>query len=239
MPRCTSCRGSWSSRRCSSIEIVGSSRRSCSCAPPIIVALLLSLLAVAARAELASLRRNPRSRSTPPRGRSASRSSSALTPQQQEQGLMYRRALPADAGMLFVFPEDHVATFWMRNTLIPLDMLFIAADGRIADIHERAVPLSEATISFERAGQGRARGQWRHGPAARHQARRCRAQRRLRQRRRLGPRLCCRVGRLSVLDARAHAACRAIAYAASCSAAAGTRPRARLRRRRAIRSASS
>ena len=71
----------------------------------------------------------------------------ALTPEEQEQGLMYRRELAADAGMLFDFGRVRPAEFWMKNTLIPLDMLFIAADGRIADIHERAVPLSEATIA--------------------------------------------------------------------------------------------
>jgi len=70
----------------------------------------------------------------------------ALTPQQQEQGLMYRRSLAPNAGMLFVLPKIETATFWMKNTLIPLDMLFIAADGHVADIHERAVPLSEALI---------------------------------------------------------------------------------------------
>jgi hypothetical protein len=70
----------------------------------------------------------------------------ALTPAQQQQGLMYRRSMAPDAGMLFVFPEVQPTAFWMKNTLIPLDMLFIAANGRIADIRERAVPLSEATI---------------------------------------------------------------------------------------------
>jgi uncharacterized protein len=70
----------------------------------------------------------------------------ALTPLQQEQGLMFRSSLPADAGMLFIMPDVQVAVFWMKNTLIPLDMLFISADGHIADIHERAVPLSEAEI---------------------------------------------------------------------------------------------
>jgi uncharacterized membrane protein (UPF0127 family) len=70
----------------------------------------------------------------------------ALSPEQQEQGLMFRRTLPADAGMLFDFGDTRPAVFWMKNTLIPLDMLFIGADGHIADIHERAVPLSEATI---------------------------------------------------------------------------------------------
>ena len=70
----------------------------------------------------------------------------AVTPEEQAQGLMFRRALPADAGMLFDLGGSRPATFWMKNTLIPLDMLFIAADGRIAAIHERAVPLSEAMI---------------------------------------------------------------------------------------------
>jgi uncharacterized protein len=70
----------------------------------------------------------------------------AMTPLQQEQGLMYRSSLAPDAGMLFVFADPQVAVFWMKNTMIPLDMLFIAADGHVADIHERAVPMSEANI---------------------------------------------------------------------------------------------
>jgi uncharacterized membrane protein (UPF0127 family) len=71
----------------------------------------------------------------------------ATTPQQQEQGLMFRRELAADAGMLFIFPDVRTAEFWMHDTLIPLDMIFIAADGHIADIHERAVPMSDAVIT--------------------------------------------------------------------------------------------
>jgi hypothetical protein len=70
----------------------------------------------------------------------------ALTPAQQEQGLMFRSKLAPDAGMLFDFGNTAPRGFWMKNTLIPLDMLFIGADGRIVDIHERAVPLSEAVI---------------------------------------------------------------------------------------------
>ncbi|HEX4113459.1 MAG TPA: DUF192 domain-containing protein [Stellaceae bacterium] len=70
----------------------------------------------------------------------------ALTPAQQEQGLMFRAKLASDAGMLFDFGDTAPRGFWMKNTLIPLDMLFIGADGRIVDIHERAVPLSEAVI---------------------------------------------------------------------------------------------
>lgn len=70
----------------------------------------------------------------------------ALTPDQQEQGLMFRSHLAPDAGMLFVVARPQIMTFWMHDTLIPLDMLFIAAGGRIVDLHERAVPMSDATI---------------------------------------------------------------------------------------------
>jgi hypothetical protein len=70
----------------------------------------------------------------------------ATTPAQQEQGLMYRRSMAPDAGMLFDFGRPQPTTFWMKNTLIPLDMLFVGADGRIVNIHERAVPMSEEMI---------------------------------------------------------------------------------------------
>jgi uncharacterized membrane protein (UPF0127 family) len=71
----------------------------------------------------------------------------ARTPRQQEHGLMERRTLAADAGMLFPFDPPRPASFWMRNTLIPLDMLFIRPDGAIARIAANAVPLSETPIA--------------------------------------------------------------------------------------------
>jgi uncharacterized protein len=74
----------------------------------------------------------------------------AQTPQQMAQGLMFRRALPADAGMLFEFDHDEPASFWMKNTIIPLDMLFITSDGVVADLHERAVPLLLEAITSDR-----------------------------------------------------------------------------------------
>lgn len=66
-------------------------------------------------------------------------------------GLMHRPHLPADAGMLFDFKRDQPVSMWMRNTRIPLDMLFIARDGRIVNIAERTVPFSEATIQSKGA----------------------------------------------------------------------------------------
>jgi hypothetical protein len=66
----------------------------------------------------------------------------ARTAAQHAQGLMYRRRLAADTGMLFIYDKPEPARFWMKNTYIPLDMVFIAPDGRISSIAERTVPLS-------------------------------------------------------------------------------------------------
>lgn len=74
----------------------------------------------------------------------------ALTPAQQSQGLMFRRQMAADAGMLFFHWREKVATMWMRNTILPLDMLFVATDGRVVHIVERTVPQSLTTISAGR-----------------------------------------------------------------------------------------
>lgn len=71
----------------------------------------------------------------------------AVSSQQQAQGLMYRQSLAADAGMLFLYRPAREVSMWMKNTLIPLDMLFIAEDGIVVKVAERTVPLSLTTIS--------------------------------------------------------------------------------------------
>ena len=71
----------------------------------------------------------------------------ARTSDQQAQGLMFRPTLAADEGMIFPFPSPRMASFWMRNTLIPLDMIFVRADGTIARIAANTVPHSEESVS--------------------------------------------------------------------------------------------
>jgi uncharacterized membrane protein (UPF0127 family) len=66
--------------------------------------------------------------------------------EQQERGLMFRKTLAPNAGMLFDFGKEGEQAFWMKNTLIPLDMLFIKADGTVARIAANAKPLSEESI---------------------------------------------------------------------------------------------
>lgn len=73
----------------------------------------------------------------------------AITSAQQAQGLMYRKVMAADAGMLFIFEDSRQASFWMKNTLIPLDLLFVRADGRIANIRPMAEPLSLAGLNSD------------------------------------------------------------------------------------------
>jgi uncharacterized membrane protein (UPF0127 family) len=71
----------------------------------------------------------------------------AETEQQQQQGLMFVRDLPATRGMLFIAQPPRVFSMWMKNTYIPLDMVFIGADGRISSIAANTTPHSEAIVS--------------------------------------------------------------------------------------------
>jgi hypothetical protein len=71
----------------------------------------------------------------------------ADTPAHHYQGLMFVRSMPADRGMLFLFDSEEYKSFWMKNTYLSLDILFIAADGRIVNIAEKARPLTTDPIS--------------------------------------------------------------------------------------------
>ncbi|MFM6853451.1 MAG: DUF192 domain-containing protein [Sphingopyxis sp.] len=104
----------------------------------------------------------------------------ARSDDEQARGLMFRTELAADAGMIFPFASAKYASFWMKNTLIPLDMLFVRADGTIDRIAENTVPESlepvasggEVTAVLELAGgtaarlalDERARVRWEGGP---------------------------------------------------------------------------
>lgn len=70
----------------------------------------------------------------------------AATPAEQSRGMMQRTELASDKGMIFPFDKPKFASFWMRNTLIPLDLIFVRADGTIDRIAENAVPHDETPL---------------------------------------------------------------------------------------------
>lgn len=67
-------------------------------------------------------------------------------PAERSLGLMHRQTMSGGAGMLFVYDEPQRVAFWMRNTLIPLDIIFMDRTGTVTRIHENAIPLDETTI---------------------------------------------------------------------------------------------
>lgn len=69
----------------------------------------------------------------------------ASTPKEQAKGLMHRKSMAPDHGMLFPLKQPRQVSFWMKNTYIPLDMLFLRADGRILQIEADTVPLKETS----------------------------------------------------------------------------------------------
>ena len=114
-----------------------------------LLALLPTLAAPAARAQTGpqpKLPEEPLVIVTRDGTRHAFRVEMAIDPQQQMVGLMFRPEVKPDEGMLFDWGTPRESAMWMRNTITSLDMLFIAADGRIHRIAERTVPHSLATI---------------------------------------------------------------------------------------------
>lgn len=121
-------------------------------APLIAVVLLLASACARPAAQQdfqpAQLRDFPRGALTIERagGRDSFRIWFADTEERSEQGLMWIRQLPRDYGMLFQLEPPRPLSMWMKNTYVPLDMLFFDATGRITHIHAGATPLSEAII---------------------------------------------------------------------------------------------
>jgi len=74
----------------------------------------------------------------------------AWRPKQQAQGLMFRRRMAADAGMLFIYPSAQPASMWMKNTFIPLDLVYIDRTGRIVGFYQRSVPQSLEVITSKK-----------------------------------------------------------------------------------------
>ncbi len=70
----------------------------------------------------------------------------AVTPEEQSLGLMFRQSLDPDKGMLFIFEGDGPRSFWMRNTYIPLDLIFINSGNEVIHVHHSAKPKDETSI---------------------------------------------------------------------------------------------
>jgi uncharacterized membrane protein (UPF0127 family) len=77
----------------------------------------------------------------------------ASTDDERAKGLMFRRELGPTKGMLFLFPRERKLSFWMKNTLIPLDIIFVSPDWRVVGIVENATPLSEESRGVDQLSQ--------------------------------------------------------------------------------------
>lgn len=78
----------------------------------------------------------------------------AATPEQQSRGLMFRKSMPIDHGMLFTLKPPRKVSFWMKNTYIPLDMFFLASDGTVLQISEMTEPLTQDSHRSSRKVSG-------------------------------------------------------------------------------------
>ncbi|MEI6805346.1 MAG: DUF192 domain-containing protein [Myxococcaceae bacterium] len=74
-------------------------------------------------------------------------------PAELEKGLMFRKSMPENAGMLFIFPSEKIQTFWMKNTLIPLDMVFMDSQKKIVGIVYNATPQTLDLRSVDKPSQ--------------------------------------------------------------------------------------
>jgi hypothetical protein len=77
----------------------------------------------------------------------------AINPAERQQGLMYRSKMDEDKGMIFIFERDDMQSFWMKNTIIPLDIMFIDSKGVINTIHKNTVPFSEKSLPSKSRSQ--------------------------------------------------------------------------------------
>jgi uncharacterized protein len=116
---------------------------------PLLAFLFLSIAGCQGKTTVPAAAAPPRPSTPPSRGRvfvhgkggpSAFEVELALTDETRERGLMYRTEVPPGTGMLFVFPEVSSHVFWMKNTLVPLDMVFLGGDRRIVGVIENAEP---------------------------------------------------------------------------------------------------
>lgn len=93
----------------------------------------------------------------------------ALSGQERTLGLMYRDSLPADQGMLFIFDQDGVYPFWMKNTIIPLDLIWLDSKGGVVEVRAGVQPCHrDPCPSYSPAKEGRAVLEVNAGMAAKH-----------------------------------------------------------------------